>query len=174
MKTWQKGVLASLAIFTIGVILLGLYLFYDTESSYSKPIPSYETRSSPTQRPTNTPLLPCDKPTVSAWISRLETRQIELNKDLDIILTAQSTNPDDYISHANRAKSRYDAQRLEHTPECLSSLQTLMTDAFYYNWQGLEASTRGDWGEGASYIQVMTDKLEILEIAIKSAIELAE
>ena len=174
MKTWQKGCLATLAILIVGIISSGLYLIYVTEASFPKPGSPDEYQSIPTLRPTNTTIPSCDKPTVSAWINGLEARQNELNSDMDIVLIVQSPNPDDYISLAIRAKARYDTQILEQTPECLSSLQTLMTDAFYYFWQGMVSITRGDWGEGASYIQLMTDKLEIAEGAINAAIELTE
>ena len=174
MKTWQKGCLATLVILIVGIISSGLYLIYVTGASISKPGSPNEYRSIPTLRPTNIPLPPCDKPTVSAWINRLEARQNELNSDMDIVLIVQSPNPEDYISLATRAKARYDTQRLEQTPKCLNNLQTLMTDAFYYFWQGMESIKRGDWDEGASYIQIMTDKLEIAYIAIDAAMELTK
>lgn len=172
MKTWQIGIVAVLIVCVLGVVVVGLYLVM-TETSREMPILA-TAYVIPTQHPTTTPLPPCDKPTVSAWINRLEIRQNELNEDLDVILIVQSPNPDDYIPLANRAKSRYDAQRLEQTPDCLSSLQALMTEAFYYNWQGLDALTRGDWDKGASDIQIMTDKLETAEAAINAAIELGK
>ena len=174
MKTWQKGFLATLTVITFGVISLGLYLVYITNTSYQKPIPTNVKLSNPTQRPTNTPLPPCDKPTVSAWVDRLLARQNESNNDMDIAILMQSPNPDDYILLANRAKVRYDGQRLEQNLECLSELQALMVDVFYYNWQGYVAMTRGDWDKGASYIQIMADKLENAEAAINAAIELTK
>lgn len=174
MKKWQKVFITFLAILTIGVIAFGLYLVIRTETLSPKiNLSTNVNNNSPTQRPTEITLATCEKPIVSAWLEKLEERQNEHNNDLDTILTMQSSNLDHYINLAYRAESRYIAQRYEQTPECLRNLQTLMTDIYYYHWQGLDSVTKGNWDEGANYLQIAAEKLVAADTAIDGAIELA-
>jgi len=97
----------------------------------------------------------CKHGDVFGWFESTESRMSEQQVDYD---SWNENTPDvAFYGLAIRAENRYKAQKAQETPACLSRLQKVTEDFFYYEWRAYRAVYNGDYDEAYGYMEDHVD-----------------
>jgi predicted HTH transcriptional regulator len=103
----------------------------------------------------------CNGPRTEDWLSSTTSRLEMTSKDINSI--SSFTPASHFRALKNRAQNRYTDQQNQDTPACLSELQEITMDGFYYEWKAYEAASNNDFTTAQSYMEnlnVSKDKME--------------
>jgi len=124
-------------------------------------------------QPERTSATPCGQDAVSGYVTRLVSRQNELNADLDAVLANAVPDPSYFAPYALKAQRRYHAQAADPSAGCIPALQATFLDALDYNRRALEAAAAGEWDRSASLMRMMDDELSTIAAALSAAQDLS-
>ncbi len=103
----------------------------------------------------------CNGPKAEQWAEASFVRMDEANLALEGI--NESTTTAQFSTLASEAETRYIEQESQEGPSCLSDLQGITSEAFYYEWKTYDAAAAEDYEFAVTNLEKAESAHEAME-----------